>query len=109
MTYKVIFAYPVEDPPKVLPNFVKGPLVIEQTIPYENIDKEHMIGVKRALLYIAPESYHLVEDADDEFREYFQNKGKMMKKIMFRTKTKPKINIKDYPGCVYILATQASK
>ena len=32
-----------------------------------------MIG---ALLYIAPESYHLVEDVDDEFREYFQNKAK---------------------------------
>ena len=104
MTYKVIFAYPVDNPPKELPKFTKGPLVIEQTVPYEKIDRIHMIGVKRALLYIAPSAYNFISKIDKEFAEFFRNKGRLMKKIMFRTKIKPEeIDMSKYIDCVYIV------
>ena len=104
MTYKVIFAYPIDNPPKELPKFTKGPLVIEHTVPYERIDPIHMMNVKRALFYIAPSCYEFAATIDEDFGEFFRNRGKMMRRIVFRTKMKPKdIDMKEYPNCVYIV------
>ena len=104
MTYKVIFAYPIDNPPKELPKFDKASLKIENNVLYEKIDPIHKIGVKRALLCIEPSAYELVASLDEEFAEYFRNKGRIMRRIMFRTKIRPdNIDMKNYPGCVYIV------
>lgn len=108
--YKVIFAYPVDNPPKELPKFTKRSLNIERDVLYEEIDPFHMIDVKRALHVIAPSAYPLIASMDEEFAEFFRNKGRKMHRIMIRTKIKPEnIDMNNYPECVYMVQENLSE
>ena len=84
MSIRVMFAYPVSANIQIIKPKV-CPILIEQTIPWEHIERDHFIGVKRALEYIAPSAYPLVRN-EPEFKEYFDNAGRLYRKILFTCK-----------------------